>query len=86
MTKRSQDKQFVTNEDALRGERMMTMFKTIEELTRFGESARQLLAKSVARWMAAATMAALVMSAALVSAFVSVADLQAFLSAYLVAE
>jgi hypothetical protein len=33
------------------------MFKSFEELTRFGESARQILLKSIARWMAAAAMA-----------------------------
>jgi len=33
------------------------MFKSFEELTRFGESARQILLKSIARWTAAAAMA-----------------------------
>jgi hypothetical protein len=35
------------------------MFKTFEELTRFGESARQVLLKSIARWTAAGVIAAL---------------------------
>jgi hypothetical protein len=35
------------------------MFKSLEELMRFGESARQVLLKSMARWTAAATIAAL---------------------------
>jgi hypothetical protein len=64
----------------------MMMFKNLEELARFGESTRQRPAKSVARWMAAATMAALVMIAALEFAFVSVADIQAFLAAFLLAD
>jgi hypothetical protein len=35
------------------------MFASFEELTRFGESARQVLLKSIARWMAASAIAAL---------------------------
>jgi hypothetical protein len=35
------------------------MFKTFEELTRFGESARRVLCKSIARWTAASVIAAL---------------------------
>jgi hypothetical protein len=35
------------------------MFKSFEELMRFGESARQVLLKSIARWTAAAAIAAL---------------------------
>lgn len=35
------------------------MFKSLEEMMRFGESARQTLVKSIARWTAAAAMAAL---------------------------
>lgn len=35
------------------------MFKSLEELMRFGESARQILLKSIARWTAAAAIAAL---------------------------
>jgi hypothetical protein len=35
------------------------MFKSLEELMRFGESARRVLLKSIARWTAAATIAAL---------------------------
>jgi hypothetical protein len=40
-------------------ERSNTMFKTFEELTRFGESTRRVLLKSIARWTAAAVIAAL---------------------------
>jgi hypothetical protein len=35
------------------------MFKSLEEMMRFGESTRQVLLKSIARWTAAAAMAAL---------------------------
>jgi len=35
------------------------MFASFEELTRFGESARQILLKSIARWTAASAIAAL---------------------------
>jgi hypothetical protein len=35
------------------------MFKSFDELTRFGESAREVLVKSIARWAAAAGIAAL---------------------------
>lgn len=48
------------------------MFKSFEELTRFGESARQVLLKSIARWTAAAMLAAL--------------WIQTFLNAFLPAE
>jgi hypothetical protein len=35
------------------------MFESFEELTRFGESARKVLFKSIARWTAASAIAAL---------------------------
>jgi hypothetical protein len=35
------------------------MFKSFEELTRFGESARRILLRSIARWTAATAIAAL---------------------------
>ena len=35
------------------------MFESFEELTRFGESARQILLRSIARWTAATAIAAL---------------------------
>jgi hypothetical protein len=34
------------------------MFKSLDEMTRYGESARQVLLKSIARWTAAASIAA----------------------------
>jgi hypothetical protein len=40
-------------------ERSNTMFKTFEEMARFGESARRVLFKSIARWTAATVIAAL---------------------------
>ena len=48
------------------------MFESFEELTRFGESARQVLLKSIARWTAALAISAL--------------WIQTFLYAYLPAE
>jgi hypothetical protein len=48
------------------------MFASFEELTRFGESARKVLLKSIARWTAATAIAAL--------------WIQAFLNAFLPAE
>jgi hypothetical protein len=62
------------------------MFNSFEELTRFGESARQLLAKSIARKTAAAALAALLIGSALEHVSVSAAEVQAFLSAFLPAE
>jgi hypothetical protein len=62
------------------------MFKSFEELTRFGESGRPILVKAIARWTAAAAMAALLIASALECAFVSVAEIQAFLAAFLPAE
>ncbi len=59
------------------------MFNSLEELTRFGESARQILVKSIARWTAAAAIAALLIASALEYASVSVAEIQAFLSDFL---
>jgi hypothetical protein len=35
------------------------MFKSFDELTRFGEGARQVLVKSIVRWAAATGIAAL---------------------------
>jgi hypothetical protein len=48
------------------------MFESFEELTRFGESARRILLKSIARWTAATVIAAI--------------WIQAFLYAFLPAE
>jgi hypothetical protein len=48
------------------------MFKSFEELTRFGESASRILLKSIARWTAATAIAAI--------------WIQAFLHAFLPAE
>ena len=48
------------------------MFASFEELTRFGESARKVLLKSIARWTAATAIAAL--------------WIQAFLNAFLPSE
>jgi hypothetical protein len=53
-------------------ERGKQMFESFEELTRFGESARRILLKSIARWTAATAIAAL--------------WIQAFLYAFLPAE
>jgi hypothetical protein len=61
----------------------MQMFDSFEELTRFGESARQILVKSIARWTAAIAIAALLIASALQYASVNMAEIQAFLSALL---